>query len=257
MPHSAPVGVFDSGYGGISVLRSVRAMLPHESYLYFGDNANAPYGVRPGEEIRRLSLAAGQRLADQGVKAIVIACNTATGTALSALRAAFSMPVIGIQPALEAAQRLRRDGKVLALATPATFQTDTYAALYARHGQHTISLPCPGLMEFVEREELTGARLHAFLERLFSPYLNEPIDAVVLGCTHYPFLKDEIAGFFPDAVLVDASTDTAQQLKSALAERNLLAPPGREGTVTFLSSAGPEAAEKMRRFYNLITDSHT
>mgnify|MGYP000912731154 CR=1 FL=1 len=163
MPHSAPVGVFDSGYGGISVLRSVRAVLPYESYLYFGDNANAPYGVRPGEEIRRLSLAAGQRLADRGVKAIVIACNTATGMALSTLRAAFPMPVIGIQPALEAAQRLRRDGKVLALATPATFQTDIYTALYARHGQHTISLPCPGLMEFVEMFKAPIKVLHPLL----------------------------------------------------------------------------------------------
>ena len=137
--------------------------------LYVGDTAHGPYGPLSIPEVRAHALAIGDDLVDRGVKALVIACNTATGVSLETLRQELPIPVLGIQPALEAAQALRQDGAILALATPATFKTRRYQALYAAHGDHVIDLPAPGLMEFVEREELSGEKLRDFLAALFAP----------------------------------------------------------------------------------------
>lgn len=248
---AAPIGFFDSGIGGLSVLRVVRAALPHEDYIYFGDTANAPYGVREPYDILALTRAASQKLIKEGIKALVIACNTATGVSLEVLQRELDIPVLGIQPALEAAQGLRREGGIIALATPATFKTSRYALLYARHGQRVINLPAPGLMEFVERGELSGQNLTDFLKKLFAPYRDQPIDAVVLGCTHYPFLKEAISGFFPDAALIDDSPRVTEELKAALAQRQLLNPQEKQGKLHLLSSGGEEAIRRMEQLYNL------
>lgn len=249
MPSTAPIGVFDSGFGGISVLRTLVRELPHENFVYYGDNANAPYGVRPREEILKLSQEVVRQLLAYDVKAIVIACNTATGVALQTLQETLTIPVVGIQPALEAAQKLRRRGKILVTATPATLKTPVYETLYAQHGKNVISLPCPGLMEFVEREELEGERLDAFLSHLFAPYQQETIDVVVLGCTHYPFLQTAIAKHFPKAKLIDASGQTTARLLRILREQDMLNPGEEQGNVTFLSSAGAAAVQQMHRFF--------
>lgn len=248
MPSEAPVGFFDSGIGGISVLRAVRGLLPAEDCAYFGDSLNAPYGTRPPHEILALSRAAAARLSGLGVKALVVACNTATGVALDALSRELPFPVVGIQPALEEAQRLRTGGEVLVMATPATFKTARYAALSERFGEGVLPLPCPGLMEFVEREELEGEALQAFLGALFEPFRRRRVDVVVLGCTHYPFLKGMIVPFFPRARVIDGSGRTAQSLRGALEERDLLSLSAKEGSVTLLSSGGPEAVRRMERF---------
>lgn len=243
-----PVGFFDSGIGGLSVLNAVRRLLPYENYVYFGDSGNAPYGTRSETEILALSRAAAGRLVSEGVKALVIACNTATGVAGEALHRELPFPVIGIQPALQAAQYLRRGGEILAMATPATFKTQRYAALHARFGEGVISLPCPGLMEFVEREEFHGNRLRAFLKGLLAPYSGRVIDAVVLGCTHYPFLKDAIADFFLEGTpIIDASGEVADRLREALASNGILAPEGERGRVAFLSSGSGDSLCLMER----------
>lgn len=247
MADQAPVAVFDSGLGGLSVLRCLRARLPQEDYLYHGDNLNAPYGLRPPEEIRALSLAAADRLMASGPKALVVACNTATGAALEALRAALPIPVIGIQPALQAAQALRRQGEILVLATPATLKAERYRGLLARHGERVISLPAPGLMEYVERGELSGPGLDAFLEALLRPWLGRRIDVVVLGCTHYPFLSGALQPFFPDAPLIDDGPRVAEELRAALAARGALAAGPRTGGLRLTSSAGEAAVDRMRR----------
>ena len=247
MKSTAPIGFFDSGMGGLSVLREARKALPYEDYIYFGDSKNAPYGVREPADILSLTRAAAQRLLEEGIKALVIACNTATGVSLETLRQELPIPVLGIQPALEAAQALRRDGSILALATPATFKTRRYQALYAAHGDHVIDLPAPGLMEFVEREELSGEGLYDFLAALFAPHLRQKIDVVVLGCTHYPFLKEAIAPFFPEAAMIDDSPRVCRGLKEILDGKALLNPGTRQGSVRLLSSGGEEAVKRMER----------
>ena len=249
MNNTAPIGFFDSGMGGLSVLREARKALPYEDYIYFGDSKNAPYGVREAADILALTRAAAHRLLEEGIKALVIACNTATGVSLETLRQELPIPVLGIQPALEAAQALRRDGSILALATPATFKTLRYQALYAAHGDHVIDLPAPGLMEFVEREELSGEGLRDFLAALFAPYLRQKIDVVVLGCTHYPFLKEAIAPFFPKAAMIDDSPRVCRELKEILDGKALLNPGTRQGSVRLLSSGGEEAVKRMERLF--------
>lgn len=249
MNSTAPIGFFDSGMGGLSVLREARKALPREDYIYFGDSKNAPYGVREPADILSLTRAAAQRLLVEGIKALVIACNTATGVSLEALRQELPIPVLGIQPALEAAQALRRDGAILALATPATFKTPRYQALYAAHGDHVIDLPAPSLMEFVEREELSGDKLHAFLRTLLAPHIHENIDVVVLGCTHYPFLKASIAPFFPDAAMIDDSPRVTKELEEMLSQCGLLNQKSEEGLVCLLSSGGEETVRRMERLF--------
>lgn len=248
MPSVRPIGFFDSGMGGLSVVKTVRRLLPFEDICYFGDSANAPYGIRDPEEILALTREGARRLLDQGVKSLVLACNTASGVALAALQAALDIPVLGIQPALEEAQRLRRQGEILVLATPATFKTARYGMLKGQFGRHTLDLPAPGLMDFVERLELGGPRLNTFLEALFLPFRDKAIDVVVLGCTHYPFISAAIQPFFPDAALIDDSPKVAKQLQGKLQALDLLTPNGRPGSVSLFSSGGPEAVSRMRRF---------
>ena len=246
MPSAKPIGFFDSGMGGLSVVKTVRRLLPFEDICYYGDSANAPYGIKDPEEILALTREGARYLLGQGVKALVLACNTASGVALAALQAVLDIPVLGIQPALEEAQRLRRHGEILVLATPATFKTARYGRLKEQFGRHTLDLPAPGLMDFVERLELEGPRLRDVLETLFLPYHDKAIDVVVLGCTHYPFISAAIQPFFPDAALIDDSPQVAAQLQGKLETLDLLTASTRPGSVRLFSSGGREAAARMR-----------
>ena len=187
-----PIAVFDSGLGGISVLRALVQRLPGEDFLYFGDSANAPYGVRPVAEVRRLTQDVIGRLYDRGIKAAVIACNTATSAAIGPLRAAFpDIPVIGIEPALKPAVAHHR--RVLVLATPLTLREEKFVALMHQCAgcAEIVPLPCPELVEFVERGELDSPALTAYLARQLGPYAGR-VDAAVLGCTHFPFARRAI-----------------------------------------------------------------
>ncbi|NLD83187.1 MAG: glutamate racemase [Clostridiales bacterium] len=251
----SPVGMFDSGVGGISVLRQAVKQLPHERFIFFGDTAHAPYGTKTKEAVLALAKQVVDMLLLEGCKAVVIACNTATSAAAAALRAEYQdLPIIGMEPALKPAQALRRDGVVLSLATPGTIAGEKYARLYSLYGEGVISLPCPGLMEFAERGEWTGDRLQAYLSALFAPYLNQRVEAVVLGCTHYVFLKKAIAAFFPGIPLIDGNEGTVRELKRRLAERQLLAPEDAPGGVRLLSSGGADAAALMENLLRLPDD---
>ncbi len=246
MPSTAPIGVFDSGLGGLSVLKTLRRHLPQESFVYYGDTANAPYGVRQTEDILRLCRDAAKQLTAHGVKAMVIACNTATGVSQDALARELPIPVIGIQPALEAAQEARKQGNILAMATPATFKTKRYAELKQAHGERVIDLPCPGLMEFVERGELEGPGLERFLDDLLKGIDPDSVDVVVLGCTHYPFLAGPIGRRFPKAKLMDDSPRVARALEDALIQRGLKREQG-PGGVLLRSSGGEDAVARMQQ----------
>ena len=241
-----PIAVFDSGLGGISVLRALVQRLPGEDFLYFGDSANAPYGVRPAEEVRRLTQDVIARLYDRGIKAAVIACNTATSAAIGPLRAAFpDIPVIGIEPALKPAVAHHR--LVLVLATPLTLREEKFAALMHQCAgcAEITPLPCPELVEFVERGELDSPALTAYLAR-------QPgrVDAAVLGCTHFPFARRAIRAALGGAVaLYDGSDGTARETLRQLVRRGWIR-GGSRGIVT-LENSRPSELPLSRRLLAL------
>ena len=228
------IGVFDSGVGGISVLRELARLLPDEHFIYYGDTKNAPYGTRGEEDILALTLSVAQKLLARDVKALVIACNTMTSAAAGALRDALSIPVIGMEPALKPASLARRDGRVLVMATEATLRQSKFQSLLARYGEGALLLPCPGLMEFAERGDFDSPALDAFLDALLAKHRGEKIDAAVLGCTHYVFLKRAISKALPGVPLFDGNEGAARRLRTLLFERNALSENG--GGVDFLSS---------------------
>lgn len=245
-----PVGVFDSGLGGLSVLQTMVRVLPHEDFIYYGDTANAPYGTKDARVVQKLVERVADELLQRGIKALVIACNTATGAAAASLRKRLTIPVVGMEPALKPASLLRQNGLVLVLATPVTLQSEKYQALYARYGEGSVSLPCPGLMDFVERGELDSPALDAYLQALLAPYQNQPIDAAVLGCTHYAFLRAAIARHLPkDTIIINGNQGTARQLKRMLEQTDRLCAKQTDGQITFLSSGGEEALARMRALW--------
>ena len=198
-----PIGVFDSGVGGISVLRELMALMPNENYIFFGDSANAPYGTKTLDEVVKLTCKDAAYLYEQGVKAIVVACNTATSAGVKILRERYTdIPVIGIEPALKPAVLSAKHPTVLVMATPMTLREEKFQNLMHRYEQDAeiIPLPCPGLVEFIERGELESEELEHFLRKLFAPY--KKADAVVLGCTHYPFAKKMIGKILGEEVLL-------------------------------------------------------
>ena len=192
-----PIAFFDSGLGGISVLRETVRLLPQENYLYYGDSLHAPYGVKSGQEIRALVDAAIRRLVEGGAKALVIACNTATSAAIGMLREQYpDIPVIGTEPALKPAVEKYPGGRILVMATPMTIKQEKFQALKRQYDAQAeiIALPCGGLMEFVERGMLRGPEVENYLFDRLEPDLKVPVDAIVLGCTHYPEARRAAAG---------------------------------------------------------------
>ena len=245
-----PVGVFDSGVGGISTLAALTAELPSEHFLYYGDTLHAPYGVRTTLEVQGLVRDVVQKLESENIKALVIACNTATGSAAAMLRSEKKYPVIGIEPALKPAEENWKGGSILVMATPLTLKQEKFLSLMNRFGAHAVPLACPGLMELVEKEDQAGAR--KYLEALFSSWNPDQIDAVVLGCTHYVFLRPVIREMLPGRVrITDGNRGTARQLGRVLRAGGLLRKTG-SGSV-FFHSSGDEAAELpvMARLYDL------
>ena len=247
-----PIAFFDSGLGGISVLREAVRMLPHEDYLYYGDSLHAPYGVRPVDEVVRLSRDVVQLLLARGIKAFVIACNTATSAAAETLREEFpQLPIIGTEPALKPAVERHPGGRILVMATAMTLAEEKFDALRQHFLSEAEIIPvaCSGLMEFVERGELSGPALDGYLQDKLAPYLTAPIDAVVLGCTHYPFLTGAIravVGERPE--ILDGSHGIAAQLRRRLAEGGLLNDRSEAGRVTFLNSLDePELLARCER----------
>lgn len=233
------IGVFDSGVGGISVLRELVALMPGENYLYFGDSANAPYGEKTTEEVRELTLKNAEMLFDRGCKALVIACNTATSAAIDALREKHPQKIIvGIEPALKMAADRFPTGTIGIMATAVTLREEKLSALSERFPQVTVEkIPAPGLVEQIEQGKADSAETAALLQNILAPYMGK-LDALVLGCTHYPLVKEQIANILPIA-LFDGGEGTARQTQRLLAQRNLLNPEG--GSVTIENSLGTPA----------------
>lgn len=241
------IGFFDSGVGGVSVLHEAVRLLPNERFLFFGDNLNAPYGTKPLDEIRRLSAAGIGRLLGRGVKAVVIACNTATSAYAEIVRAEHpELIIVGMEPALKPAHYARHGGKVIVLATEATLRLEKFQKLMARYGDDVISVVGEGLVELVEAGQADSPQAEARLEALLSPYRDTQVDAIVLGCTHYPFLRAPIRRLFPETPLFDGREGTALRLKALLEERHLLT-QGTSGGIEYQTSGGADTIALMKK----------
>lgn len=227
----SPIGVFDSGVGGISTLRELVRQLPEESFLYYGDDAHAPYGTRPTDEVRALTADCIAELVNAGVKAVVLACNTATAAAAAYLRECYpDLPIIGAEPALKPAV-MAGHRKIGVMATPTTLREQKFRALVDRFGgkAQILPLPAPGLVELIEQDIRSGEALDALLGQLLAPALEEGIDALVLGCTHYPFVRDAIRAFVGEKVtLYDGNLGIAQQTARSLKLAGIAADQGSE-----------------------------
>lgn len=249
----APIGVFDSGVGGISILREIRRQLPSEDLIYVADSEHAPYGDKPAGFVRERSEAIARFLAGQGAKAIVVACNTATGIAVDDLRTQFALPIVAIEPAVKPAVTRSRTGRVGVLATTGTLASERYASLVANVARDAkvISQPCPGLVERVEAGDCEGPATRALVEAYVEPLLEQGADTLVLGCTHYSFLAPLIGRVAGDGVaIIDPAPAVAAELKRRLDAANLSAPNGRRGTERFVTT-GPEgrARELLARLW--------
>lgn len=251
----APVAVFDSGLGGISVLRELVRTLPRENYLYFGDSLHAPYGTKTPQEVITLSLQAADRLLAQGAKALVVACNTATSAAIRTLRKTYpELAIVGTEPAIKPAVERHPGGRILMLATAMTVQEEKFQRLKAQYDDQAQIIPiaCSGLMEYVEQGVLRGSEVEGYLLDKLEPYLKVPIDAVVLGCTHYPFLRGairRIVGRRPE--IIDGSIGIARQLERRLEEQGLLNPGDVSGKVEFQNSLDePEILGLMQALFH-------
>ena len=241
---SQPIGIFDSGVGGLSVLRAIRRELPAEDILYFGDQAHIPYGPRDKEEIRTFSMAITDFLLAQGAKLIVVACNAASAAALHALRDAYpNVPFVGMEPAVKPAAETTHTGKVGVLATPTTFAGELYASVVERfaRGVEIYTSTCPGLVEQVEAGELESSQTRQILLEALTPMLLAGIDTIVMGCTHYPFvipLIESITG--PGVRTIDPAPAIARQTRRLLEKYALLRAGDTLGEMLFYTSGIPD-----------------
>ena len=250
-PHDAPVGIFDSGVGGFSVLRHIQAQLPHEHLLYFADTGFAPYGDKPEAIVVARVLSVARYLLGQGAKALVVACNTATVAAVRELRERHpGMPIVGVEPGLKPAASLTRNGKVGVLATERTLRGAKFLALrdqiHADTGADFLLQPCVGLADQIEFGELDSSETTAMLERFIHPLLAQGADTLVLGCTHYPLVRASIERLLEDAghrdvALVDTGDAVARQLARLLGSGGLLRADDDPATLTGYTSASATA----------------
>jgi len=243
------VGVFDSGVGGLSVLREILASLPAQPVIYFADQAHVPYGSRQLEEVREFTRGITQYLLGQGAELIVVACNTASVAALHTLRQEFApVPFVGMEPAVKPAVEQSRSGKVGVLATEATFHTTMYASVVERFAQGVTLLedPCPGLVAQVEKGDLDGAVTRRILERALLPMMEKGVDTIVMGCTHYPFVIPLIQKIVGDEVrVIDPAPAIARQVRRVLEAHHLLNESPKAAVPRFVTSGDPAHFKEM------------
>ncbi len=243
MDQNRPIGIFDSGVGGLSVLQKIRNCLPNEALLYVADSGYAPYGDRSVAFITSRSFIITKFLLEHDVKAIVVACNTATAVAITLLRKRFDLPIIGIEPALKPAVTITRSGAIGILATGSTVRSNKFTALlnHYKHLALIIVQPCPGLAECVENGELNSPHVIALLEAFIRPLLAYGVDTIVLGCTHYPFLMPLIRQLTgPKVLILDSSDAVALYLRSRLTSAGLLASNTNIGMERYFTSGALE-----------------
>lgn len=251
---NSPIGFFDSGVGGLSVLKEAISIMPNENYIYFGDSQNAPYGTKKIDEVKRLTFNAVEFLYKKNAKAIVIACNTATSAAILDLREKYTdIPIIGIEPALKPAVKLNRKGSIIIMATPMTLREKKFKELMYKYKDecNIVPMPCAGLVEFIENGVLEGNEIESYLKDKFKDYKKDDISSIVLGCTHYPFIKETLAKVVGEEIpLIDGGCGTSHELKRKLEEKGILNNSEDRGNVEIYNSTNDI---KIKDFcYNLI-----
>ena len=251
---NSPIGFFDSGVGGLSVMKEAISIMPNENFVYFGDSKNAPYGTKELNKVKNLTLNAVEFLLNKNVKAIVVACNTATSAAIEEIRDKYKhIAIIGIEPALKPAVELNRNGNIIIMATPMTLRERKFKLLMDKYKSESdiVSLPCAGLVEFIEQGILGGESLENYLKEKFKPYLDHDIAAIVLGCTHYPFIKTALSNVIGANIpLIDGGLGTSHELKRKLIEKDLLNDSKQKGNIEIYNSINDN---KIIDFcYNLI-----
>ena len=239
MADSRPIGVFDSGIGGLTVVRELRRQLPHESIIYFGDTARVPYGNKSPQTVIRYAIEATSLLLTYDVKAVVVACNTASAHAIQILKERFSIPIFGvIQPGVEQAAKVTKNKKILVIGTTGTIRSDSYQkGLREKKGNLQInSQPCPMFVPLVEEGWLNNDITRSTIDKYLGEYKEKGIDTVILGCTHYPLLKSAINEYWPEVYLVDSGVETAKMLSSNLHNLNKEMPDSEKGNCRFFVS---------------------
>jgi len=255
-----PVGVFDSGVGGLSVLLEIRRALPHEDLLYAADSGYAPYGEKSPEFIEQRALAIVEFLVQQGAKTVVVACNTATGIAVDALRARWSMPIVAIEPAIKPAVATTKSGVVGVLATSQTIASARFSRLVETFAVGVEILPqsCPGLVERIEEGDLSGPAARSLVEKYVRPLLERGADTLVLGCTHYPFVAsaiEDVAG--SGVVIINPAAAVARELRRRLERERLMTASTDPGATRFWTTGQPEQLQGiMRRLGFVSADVH-
>ncbi|MBI3562249.1 MAG: glutamate racemase [Gammaproteobacteria bacterium] len=243
---NTPIGVFDSGVGGLSVLHEIRKALPQEDLLYVADSGFAPYGEGSNEFIQQRAEAITGFFVHQGVKTMVVACNTATAVAVRSLRSHYALPIVAMEPALKPAAEITQSGIIAILATHRTLASESFSRLAQKHGKgiQVLLQPCPGWVEQVEKAELSSPATQALITRYVAPLVEQGADTLVLGCTHYPFLSPlikSIAG--PSIAVVDPSAAVARELRRRLMSSELVAIKNQLGTEQFWSSGSPQQVQ--------------
>ncbi len=243
MSHEGPIGLYDSGMGGLSVMREVRRLLPAENLLYYGDSAHCPYGALTEEEVRARAFHIADFLLQQGAKLLVVACNTASIAALDALRTAHpDVPIVGMEPAVKPAAAATKNGCVGVLATTVTLHGDRFASLLQRYadGVEVISLPGTGLVERVEAGQVDTPETEAWLRQLLAPFLKAGVDTIVLGSTHYPWLRPVIERVMgPQVTVIDTGEAVARQTKRMLEKYGRATSRQGPGWEMFYNSGDP------------------
>lgn len=244
----APIGVFDSGVGGLTVLREIRTLLPQETLFYVADSGHVPYGEKSPEYIRERCRFIASFLLERGAKALVLACNTATVAGVGELRTLYpQLPIVAMEPAVKPAAAATRSGVVGVLATTGTLKSARFAALLDQFANdvRVVTQPCPGLVELIEAGDLKDPALHALLRGYVEPLLAEGCDTLILGCTHYPFLRPLLEQWLhPSISLIDTGAAVARQLQRLLASRDLLA-NGPRSVDRFWCSGEPAAMQRV------------
>lgn len=258
--NDAPIGIFDSGVGGLTVARAIRDQLPAESITYVGDTAHTPYGPRPIAEVRKLSLQILDDLVDQGVKALVIACNTASAAVLRDAHERYDIPVLEvIRPAVRSAVSLTRNGRVGLIGTVGTINSRVYDDLFSIRPEISLTTQaCPRFVELVEAGITAGPEVQRVAAEYLQPLIDQRIDTLVLGCTHYPFLRGAIRQVVgPDVALVSSDIETANELYTLLSDRGMLRSPGSDPVLRYEATGDDTNAfrELARRMLGIGIDS--
>lgn len=252
----APVGVMDSGVGGLTVLKHLTTLLPQEHFIYFADSAYAPYGNQSAAKIRERCHTIADTLISHGAKALVVACNTATAAAISSLREHFSLPIIGMEPAVKPAALASRNGIIGVLATTGTLQSAQFAALLEHYGQgvQVVTQACVGLVECIEQGQLDALQTQSLLQQYCQPLIAAGADTIVLGCTHYPFVRKHIQQIVgPNVTLIDTGAAVAKRLQQVLEQRQMLNGAGQAGDYAFLTSGNEDTQRVMQQLWALAT----